>query len=86
MNRRTWAKTRTARLLCLLAFAIASGGCLQRRTVLVSPGTVFRIGPEATGRIYTRQGGKWILSSDRHELPEGWYAIPPEPGDGGAER
>jgi len=29
------------------------------------------------GRVYTRQGGEWVLSPDRVEIPEGWYVVPP---------
>jgi hypothetical protein len=36
-----------------------------------------RIGRETVGRVYTRQGGEWVLSPDRVEIPEGWYVVPP---------
>lgn len=55
-----------------LAFATGCG-----RTVLVSDGSPMRIGKDATGRVYTRQAGEWVLSDDRVTLPEGWYIVPP---------
>jgi hypothetical protein len=57
-----------------LAVVFASG-C--GRTVLVSDGSPMRIGRETVGRVYTRQGGEWVLSPDRVEIPEGWYVVPP---------
>ena len=36
-----------------------------------------RIGPEMTGRVYRLIDGDWVLSDDRVQLPEGWYAVPP---------
>ena len=58
----------------VLAVAFASG-CA--RTVLVSDGSPMRIGQGTAGRVYTRQGGEWVLSPDRVEIPEGWYVVPP---------
>lgn len=58
----------------VLAVVFASG-CA--RTVLVSDGSPMRIGQGTAGRVYTRQGGEWVLSPDRVQIPEGWYVVPP---------
>lgn len=58
----------------VLAVVFATG-CA--RTVLVSDGSPMRIGQGTAGRVYTRQGGEWVLSPDRVEIPEGWYVVPP---------
>ena len=75
MTRRRRLNPTTIALFCavlLLGFALGCG-----RTVLVREGSPMRIGPAAKGRIYTRQGGEWILSDDRVAIPEGWYLVPP---------
>jgi hypothetical protein len=61
-------------LLIVLALAFATG-CA--RTVLVSEGSPVRIGPEMTGRIYTKTADGWQLSDNRVTVPEGWYCVPP---------
>jgi hypothetical protein len=64
-----------AALLCLgLALAFASG-C--GRTVLVPESSPVRIGPDVQSRVYTLQGGEWMLSDNKVALPEGWYCVPP---------
>lgn len=61
----------------LMLFAALVIGCAPGRTVLVTDDSPVRIGPETTGRVYRLIGGDWILSDDRVQLPEGWYAVPP---------
>jgi len=33
-----------------------------------------RIGPGVSGRVYVMKNGEWVLSKNKVELPEGWYA------------
>jgi hypothetical protein len=54
---------------------VFANGC--GRTVLVSDGSPMRIGSDTAAKVYTRQGGEWVLSPDRVEIPEGWYVVPP---------
>lgn len=61
-------------LLIVLALAFATG-CA--RTVLVSEGSPIRIGPEMTGKVYTKTADGWQLSDNRVRVPEGWYCVPP---------
>lgn len=56
----------------VLAFA---SGC--SRTVLVPESSPIRIGPETRARVYALDGGEWVLSENRVEIPEGWYCVPP---------
>ena len=79
---RAWLSVRTRRATLLLitavlvALAVASAiGCA--RTVLVSEGSPIRIGPEMTGRVYTKTDDGWQLSDNRVRVPEGWYCVPP---------
>lgn len=67
--------SRTA--LCLCALALASmPGC--RRTVLVTEDSPLRVGPGTTARVYSLQpDGRWLLSEDQVQVPEGWYLVPP---------
>ena len=63
----------TASLIC---FAALASGCGSGRTVLVSDDSPVRIGPGTTGTIYRLVEGRWVLSAERVQLPEGWYAVP----------
>lgn len=65
--------------IATVSFSLALGfasGC--GRTVLVRAGSPVRIGPDVKARVYALVEGEWILSSNRIEIPEGWYAVPPE--------
>jgi hypothetical protein len=64
-----------AMLLAALAGASAIG--CAARTILVPESSPIRIGPETKGRIYAREGGEWVLGTNRVSIPEGWYAVPP---------
>lgn len=57
-----------------LVTAFASG-CT--RTVLVAESSPIRIGEGARARVYTLQGGEWVLSEKPVTIPEGWFAVPP---------
>lgn len=59
---------------CVLAF---SAGCASGpRVALVPHGNVLRTGPDMRGRVYVEdENGEWVLSSNRVEVPEGWYLV-----------
>lgn len=66
-------------ILTALGFALLAlaslAGC--GRTVLVSEGSPMRTGEAIRGRVYTLIDGKWVLSGNTVEIPEGWYIVPP---------
>ena len=61
----------------LTLFVASAIGCAPGRTVLVTDDSPLRIGPKTTGQVYRLIDGDWVLSDDRVQLPEGWYAVPP---------
>ena len=61
----------------LMLFVVLAIGCAPGRTVLVTDDSPLRIGPGTTGQVYRLIDGDWVLSDDRVQLPEGWYAVPP---------
>ena len=74
-------------ILCLVGLVSLSAlGCAGgQRVVLVPPITVdengnptdlIRIGPNVSGRIYVLLDGKWELSQNDLQIPEGWYCAP----------
>lgn len=67
-------------LLTALVFVAAllgsASGCASR-TVLVPEGSPIRIGPCTKARVYAMSEGEWTLSTNRVEIPEGWYCVPP---------
>jgi len=60
---------------CAAAVLGFASGC--SRTVLVPESSPIRIGPETKTRVYALDGGEWVLSENRVEIPEGWYCVPP---------
>ena len=60
---------------CAAAVLGFASGC--SRTVLVPESSPIRIGPETRTRVYALDGGEWVLSENRVEIPEGWYCVPP---------
>lgn len=69
-----WILTWAAIVFAGLVLGFASG-C--SRTVLVPESSPIRIGPETRARVYALDGGEWVLSENRVEIPEGWYCVPP---------
>lgn len=50
-------------------------GCGSTRVVFVdTQSNMVRIGPGVSGRVYVMKNGEWVLSKNKVELPEGWYA------------
>ena len=74
--RRTWGAVRMWPLVPLVVWLFA--GCAAR-TVYVPDGTPVRL------RETVRDAKVWVLDKNgrpvagRMDLPEGWYALPPEP-------
>lgn len=69
-----WMLIKIPLLLLVLAGAFA-GGCT--RAVLIPESSPVRIGPETKARIYAMTEGRWQLSDNCVEIPEGWYCVPP---------
>ena len=62
--------------LCLAIFVgVGVYGCESNRVVFVpeSEGLV-RLGPGIRGQVYFWNGSAWELSSNKVDLPEGWFA------------
>ncbi len=65
----------------ILSLAFLFLGCGSTRVVFVdTDADLVRLGPGVSGRVYTLINGEWILSKNKVDLPEGWYAggIPKE--------
>lgn len=64
----------------LTSFAALATVCATAcgpRTILVRESSPIRIGPDVKGHVYVRENGEWTLSSNRVEIPEGYYLVPP---------
>lgn len=64
----------------LTSFAALATVCATAcgpRTILVRESSPIRIGPDVKGYVYVRENGEWTLSSNRVEIPEGYYLVPP---------
>lgn len=74
-RRRPPTRLWTARALCALA-SVCATGCA--RVELVTESAPMRVGPDAQLQVYTLQDdGRWKLSPNRVQVPEGWYLVPP---------
>jgi len=62
-------------LLFVLLVIVFASGC--NRAVLVAESSPIRIGPTTRTQVYTLVEGTWVLSSNKVEIPEGWYCVPP---------
>lgn len=58
----------------VLALAYATG-C--DRAVFVPEASPMRLGPGTRAQVYMLVGNNWVLSSNKIEIPEGWYIVPP---------
>jgi len=63
----------------LLIFAIAgtiicTTSCQTSKAIILHDDDVVRLGPDVKGRIYYWDGTKWVLTTKKVLLPEGWYA------------
>jgi|TARA_B100000676_G_scaffold249652_2_gene253826 hypothetical protein len=67
--------------ITILSIASLFFGCGSTRVVFVdTDADLVRLGPGVSGRVYTLINGEWVLSKNKVDLPEGWYAggIPKE--------
>ena len=61
-------------LLAISAAALFMG-CGSTKVVFVdTQSQIVRIGPNVTGKVYVLKDGQWVLSKNKMQLPEGWYA------------
>ena len=72
-------RRRKYRSLSIATFSLAFvSACAAPRTVLVEPGQPVKIGPSVKGKVYVLTDKGWELSANAVQIPEGWYALPPE--------
>lgn len=78
--------TLTPLTLCVMIFALAfATSCGSTKVVFIHQSSdVVRLGPDVHGKVYFLRDGKWVLSKNKVNLPEGWYAGALE-GVGGRE-
>ena len=61
--------------LLLISTAAILMGCGSTKVVFVdTQSQIVRIGPNVTGKVYVLKDGQWVLSKNKMQLPEGWYA------------
>tara|TARA_B100000686_G_C15833146_1_gene499026 strand:- start:246 stop:476 length:231 start_codon:yes stop_codon:yes gene_type:complete len=61
--------------LLLTSAAFFLMGCGSTKVVFVdTQSQIVRIGPNVTGKVYVLKDGQWVLSKNKMQLPEGWYA------------
>ena len=66
---------KTLKIILLTSVATLLMSCGSTRVVFVDTDTqLVRIGPGVKGKVYVLKDGQWILSKNRVNLPEGWYA------------
>lgn len=72
------ARRRTLRA-GLIFFAVLVVALLAScvRAVLVPESSPVRLREPVRARVYVLDGGRWIESENRVQLPEGWYLVPP---------
>ena len=61
-------------VFAVLATVFASG-C--DRAVFVPEASPMRVGPHSQIRVWMLVDGKWSLSTNKIDVPEGWYLVPP---------
>lgn len=60
-------------MACSILMLIGSAtGCGGTKVLLPESGVV-RAGPDVRGRVYHWTGTDWELSSNRVQIPEGWF-------------
>jgi len=57
---------------CILTLIGSATGCGGTRVLLPESGVV-RAGPDVRGRVYQWTGTEWELSSNKVQVPEGWW-------------
>lgn len=81
MDGRVLELTVTAMTVAFVVLVLGfASGC--NRAVLIPESSPKRVGPSVKGQVYMLVEGKWTLSDNRVEIPEGWYIVPPSFVDG----
>lgn len=76
MNQRR-SKTRSLILVSLAAGVITLlNACSSKVVVIDRQSDLVRLGSDVSGHVYTLQNGQWVRSSNKVQLPEGWFAGP----------
>lgn len=77
---------RAGLLVSALACCVCCGsGCaaLSNRVIIAHPSEqVFRLAEPVRARVFVYQGGQWIRSGNRVEIPAGWTVLYVGPGEG----
>ena len=67
---------RLRRIVTLIVLIACVGGCEHTRVVLIPPGEPVQLAESVRAYVYVSVNGKRIKSSERVELPEGWWCLP----------
>ena len=63
------------KIAILILISLFLMGCGSTRVVFVdTQSNLVRIGPNVSGKVYVQKNGEWVLSKNKVEIPEGWYA------------
>ena len=63
------------KLSAVLTLSLILLGCGSTKVVFVDThAQMVRIGPDVKGKVYVLKNGEWVLSKNKLQLPEGWYA------------
>jgi len=66
-------------MLMWVVFAVLAVACASGcdRAVFVPEASPMRVGPSSRIQVYMLIEGKWSLSTNKVDVPEGWYLVPP---------
>ncbi len=63
------------KMIAIMALMFSAIGCGSTRVVFVdTQSDLVRLGPGVSARVYILKNGEWVLSKNKVDLPEGWYA------------
>ena len=63
------------KISAVLTLSVFFLGCGSTRVVFVDThANMVRLGKDVTGHVYVLKNGEWVLSKNKVNLPEGWYA------------
>jgi hypothetical protein len=61
--------------LLMTSVLLCGVSCGTTKVVFIKESSdVVRLGPDVYGKVYFRRDGEWVLSKNKVNLPEGWYA------------
>ena len=72
LQRGSVVQRRCGMAACILTLIGSATGCGGIRVLLPESGVV-RAGPDVRGRVYQWTGTEWELSSNKVQVPEGWW-------------